>query len=50
MLSRTPASLTAFTDRLHDNMHVRMWLVRMQYHRVPMLSSELFASEVVDGG
>jgi hypothetical protein len=25
-----------FTHRLHDDMHVRMWLVRVQHHRVPI--------------
>src|ERR1700683_3724343 len=36
-------------DRLHNHVDVRMWLIRMQHHRIAMLESEFLPSKVLSG-
>jgi hypothetical protein len=44
LLDVEPHALLAYG--LEDQMHMRMWLVRVQHHRVPMLPIEFLAREV----
>src|SRR5579863_8529396 len=43
-------SHSSLTDRLYENMYVRMRLIGMKHHSVSMLESELFPGEILHGG